>query len=63
MKLFFVKNSMMKYLFGFLLMILMYYIKIVFVGLEVFNYKVVLNLRDKILMDLVVFYMRNILLV
>lgn len=54
---------MMKYLFGFLLMILMYYIKIVFVGLEVFNYKVVLNLRDKILMDLVVFYMRNILLV
>lgn len=37
----------------------MYHIKIVFAGLEVFNYKVVSNLRDKIPTDLAVLYRRN----
>ncbi|XP_052677255.1 uncharacterized protein LOC128158428 [Crassostrea angulata] len=40
-------------------MTLMYHIKTVFAGLEVFNYKVVSNLRDKIPTDLAVFNMRN----
>lgn len=37
----------------------MYHIKTVFAGLEVFNYKVVSNLRDKLPTDLAVFYMGN----
>lgn len=40
-------------------MTLMYHIKTVFAGLEVFNYKVVSNLRDKLPTDLAVFYMGN----